>query len=207
MMVDVVDLGMGNVHSVANAVARLNVQANLVTEADKLKADTIIVPGVGAAGPYMDELRKRNFDAALLDAADQGKKIIGICLGFQILAQSSEENGGTETLGLLQASVEKLRDGNSHNGWETQQLDKESVDLHSSCQYGGLTRKRKLAGRVFYNHEYGFLCREPKALNVAIANPRWSTYSAMVIKDNIIGIQFHPEKSQSTGLELFRFIL
>ena len=150
----------------------------------------------------MEPLKNYGFRNCLIDKANEGTKIIGICLGFQILADYSEEDGGVKGLGVLKSKVEKLKSSFSHTCWESFDFDKGQID---NFRTNRLTRKRKISGRVFYNHEYGFVnfesCYDQKIPGDL------KKYSSMVIKDNIIGMQFHPEKSQTTGLNLLSMII
>lgn len=202
MIVDILDIGVGNTNSVNHALRRLGVDANFVSKTDQLSSETLIIPGVGSAQYFMEKIDKSGFRQCLIDCAASGKRMIGICLGFQMLGQYSEEDGGVEGLGILSGCAEKLSPHASHNGWECYGFDKKYLMNRSSTP---LTLKRKLAGRVFYNHEYGFINKD-NCYDQKIPGDL-QLYSAVVIKDNIIGIQFHPEKSQSTGLDLFSMIL
>ena len=206
MQVDIIDLGMGNVRSVCNLLKRLNTHGRPVCRPSDLQSATVIIPGVGCAGSYFSKLHQVGFDTAIREYADAGKKVIGICLGFQILTHSSEESGGIEGLGLLDAHTCRLKDSVTHNGWEEFHFDRRVVSGHNACRSPRLTRKYRVSGRVYYNHEYGVVSQDTDAYNIPISHGL-EDYSAMMIKHNIVGIQFHPEKSQTTGLELVRQVL
>ncbi len=203
MRVDILDIGSGNIKSIQNLIHRLHVPTNIVTDAKKISSDFLILPGVGSAGSYMERMRKGDFDKAVLEHVDNGKQILGICLGFQIMGNFSEEDGGVETLGILNGKVEKLA---QHNGWEKLQFRSDELGENRFESKLKLTKKRNVDGRVFYNHEYGFVLDDKSAFNKYISTS-YEKYSSMVIRKNIIGMQFHPEKSQKSGLELISMIL
>lgn len=206
MKVDIVDLGSGNVRSIKNWIEKCNVDARLVHCVDDLASKVIILPGVGSAGSYMERLRKSSFDLAISDHVQSGGRLIGICLGFQIMASFSEEDGGIEGLSLIDAHVKRLENNMSHNEWEPFSFRKDQMNGQSFSSSEKLSRKTIINGRVFYNHEYGVINKDSQAFTIPISL-KMHQYSGMFVKDKIIGIQFHPEKSQLTGLELISMML
>lgn len=206
MKVDIVDLGSGNVRSIKNWIEKFNVDARCVRHVDDLTSEVIILPGVGSAGSYMDRLRKSSFDSSIIHHVKKGGRLIGICLGFQIMSSFSEEDGGVEGLSLIDAEVKRLENSVSHNQWEPITFKKNQMNGQSFFSSEKLSRKKILNGRVFYNHEYGVINNDSLAFTVPVSL-EMNQYSGMFVKDKIIGIQFHPEKSQLTGLELISMIL
>jgi glutamine amidotransferase len=206
MKVDIVDVGSGNVRSIQNWIEKCNVDARCVSRVDNLLSEVIILPGVGSAGPYLDRLRKNSFDTAIIEHVQGGGRLIGICLGFQIMSSFSQEDGGIEGLSLIDAEVKRLENSTSHNEWEPFSFRKDQMNGQSFSSSQKLSRKTILDGRVFYNHEYGVINNDPYAFTVPVSL-KLNQYSGMFVKDKIIGIQFHPEKSQLTGLELISMIL
>ncbi len=206
MIVEILDIGSGNIKSIQNWIERVNVPTRIVTKATDIKSNFLILPGVGSAGSYMDRMKKGDFDKAILEHANQGNRILGICLGFQLMSHSSEEDGGVEGLGLLDGTVKRLSSHSSHNGWEKYDLKRSDLGDNSFGSQLKLTRKQNIQGRVFFNHEYGFCSYDNSNFSKSISE-EYNGYSSMVVKNNIIGIQFHPEKSQKTGLELISMIL
>ncbi len=204
-MVDILDIGSGNIQSIKYWIEKSRVSTRIVSNVSDLRSNLLVLPGVGSAGSYMKRLKAGHFDQAIYEHVDRGGRLIGICLGFQIMANFTEEDGGVEGLGLVDANVEKLPLG-SHNSWESFYLRKTELNGQSFNSTHHLTRKKIIDGRVFYNHEYGFVNNESNVYSNQVSE-ELNRYSGMLIKDNIIGIQFHPEKSQYTGLELVSMIL
>ncbi|MFK7993552.1 MAG: imidazole glycerol phosphate synthase subunit HisH [Granulosicoccus sp.] len=206
MYVDIVDVGCGNIGSIRNWVENTNISTRVVSNVRELKSQIIVLPGVGAAGYYLKSLRASNFDNAILEHVDKGGRLIGICLGFQAMSDFCEENSGHRGLGLIKGEVKKLNGLHSNNQWQPFKLSKDRMGVQSFYQQANLTKKRTVKGRVFFNHEYGFVVDDKKAYSQPI-NKELSNYSAVAVKDRIIGMQFHPEKSQKTGLEIIQMIL
>jgi len=206
MFIDIIDIGSGNIKSIQNWIEKLNVFSRIVKNPIDLKSEFIILPGVGSAGSYMKRLKSTGFDKAIIRHIDNNGRIMGICLGFQIMGYYSEEDGRTEGLGIIECYTEKLNNNFTHNGWEELKLNKNNLNNQSFHSKLKLTKKQKLEGRVFYNHEYGVVCNDTSVFDQKISN-KYSRYSALIIKDNIIGVQFHPEKSQQTGLDIMSMIL
>jgi len=206
MRVDILDIGSGNIQSIKNWIENENVIARVVSDIHNIKSDLLVLPGVGAAGSYMERLKKGSHDQAILEHVGKGGRLLGICLGFQIMSNYSEEDGHVMGLGLLDGHVERLSSQRSHNGWESICLRRNKMNGQSFNNQCRLTKKSVLNGRVFYNHEYGFINQDPTAFSLPISDSL-SQYSGLLVKDNIIGMQFHPEKSQVSGSELISMIL
>ncbi|MFT5660481.1 MAG: glutamine amidotransferase [Sulfurimonas sp.] len=205
MLVDIIDIGSGNIKSIQNLIEHLNVQTNIVRKTSDLKSNLIILPGVGSAGSYMKRLKEKEFDKAILHHINNNGRLLGICLGFQILGHYSEEDNGVEGLGILNSHTKKLLNS-THNGWENFDFKTNEMKNQSFNSQLKLTRKKNIRGRVFYNHEYAVVNHEEKAYTKTISD-QYNQYSSITIKENIIGLQFHPEKSQQTGLNLISMIL
>lgn len=206
MNVDILDVGSGNVRSVQNWIEKSNVPTRVISQPGDMRSELLILPGVGSAGFYMHRIKSKNFDEAINEHVRAGKRLLGICLGFQIMMKSSEEDGGTEGLGLLDGYVERLKIGRSHNGWESLHLRTTAMDSQSFNGHHKLTKKRTFKGRVFYNHEYGVVNKEKRCFSRPVSN-KYPQYTGLLIKENIIGFQFHPEKSQLSGSELINLVL
>jgi imidazole glycerol-phosphate synthase subunit HisH len=206
MNVDILDIGSGNISSIKNWLESSNIHTSIVSKVNYIKSDLLVLPGVGSAGSYMERLKLGGYDQAILEHVDKGGRLLGICLGFQIMSSYSDEDGGVAGLGLIKGSVERLQGNVSHNGWESFYLNKKDMNGQCFQSKEKLSRKRILDGRVFYNHEYGFLNLEEECYSIPISETL-PQYSGLLVKDNIIGIQFHPEKSQMSGSQLISMIL
>jgi imidazole glycerol-phosphate synthase subunit HisH len=206
MTVEILDIGSGNIKSIQNWIERLSVPTRIVTKASDIKSKFIILPGVGSAGSYMERLKKTEFDKAILHHVNNDGKLMGICLGFQIMGHYSQEDNGVEGLGIVDCYTERLDNNSTHNGWEEFNFKRTDLENQSFNSELKLTKKQNIHGRVFYNHEYGVVNNTDKTYNKSISD-EYSKYSSMIVQDNIIGIQFHPEKSQQTGLDIISMIL
>tara|TARA_R110001599_G_scaffold3083_1_gene17211 strand:- start:8249 stop:8869 length:621 start_codon:yes stop_codon:yes gene_type:complete len=206
MSVDILDVGSGNIQSIKNWIEKANVSANVVNDARSIQSNLLILPGVGSVGSYMHRIKQGSFDQAILEHVDKGGRLLGICLGFQIMSTYSEEDGGVEGLSIIDGHVERLQNKASHNSWEPIYLRRNELNGQSFFRQLNLSKKRILDGRVFYNHEYGFVNNEEKSFSIPVSDslPR---YTGFLVKDKVIGLQFHPEKSQVTGLDLISMIL
>jgi len=206
MKVDIIDVGSGNVRSVKNWIEKSHVSTHIVTRPEDIQSEMLVLPGVGSAGSYMQRLRSVYFDEAIKAHIEKGKRLMGICLGFQIMMDYSEEDGHVDGLGLLKGYVERLPGLVSHNGWEPLSFRRQEMNGQGFGSCRQLTQKRIFDGRVFYNHEYGVVSSDESAFTLPISD-KFNQYSGLQVKDNIIGIQFHPEKSQVSGTNLINMIL
>ena len=155
--------------------------------------NVLFVPGVGAFPSAMKALTRMNLVQPIISFAKSGKPLVGVCLGMQLLADSSEELGFTTGLGLIPGEVKAISDMDWHIGWNT-------LDCIGECS---ITSESN--GQNFYfNHSYEF--NAPKEYVVGTARSEKPIVS-IVRKDNILGMQFHPEISQITGFKLMRRIL
>lgn len=206
MNVDILDIGSGNIRSVRNWVEKSHIPSRVVMHPEDIQSEMLILPGVGSARSYMKRMQAGFFDQAVKEHVKRGHRLMGICLGFQLLMEYSEEDGHVDGLGLLKGHTERLYAGNSHNGWEPLSFNRNEMNTQNFNNKYHLTHKRIFNGRVFYNHEYGVISRDTKVFNLPISD-EMKKYSGLLVKDNIIGIQFHPEKSQVSGTDLINMIL
>ncbi len=197
----IIDYGVGNIFSVSNAIRALGYRKLKISsvESDILSADALILPGVGAFEVCAKNLRERQLEKVLDEAVfTRGKPILGICVGMQLMASSSEENGLHVGLNWIPGKVVKLslplNYSIPHVGWN---------DL--SLQYRtNLFSRMKDSPNFYFDHSYHYQCDSAYVTaecNYGIA------ITAAIQKDNIYGVQFHPEKSQNNGLRLFRNFL
>ena len=199
MPINIIDIGLGNIRSIEHWLYRSNLIHRRISNVKDLTNDVIILPGVGAAGEYMHKLKDFGFDQEIVRRAKHGQKIIGICLGFQLLTDYSEEDGGVECLGIMKGSTKYIDNNKTHNGWDDFHLDARDLSENVLIEK---KQKKIVSGRVFFNHE----------LRVNLeCMPHTSKLhngiTSFAIQDNIFGFQFHPEKSQKTGQEILELII
>lgn len=194
--VGIVDYGLGNLRSVMGAVEKLGHSPVVTADAGLLaRADRLILPGVGAFGDGMKNLRARGLVEPLRALVEAGRPILGICLGFQLLAKTSEEFGAHEGLGWIRATVRRLRPRDQslripHVGWN------ELKQTAANPLFGGVPGD----ALFYYVHSYHMIAEDD-----AIVIGRCSygeAFVAAVSQGNVHGVQFHPEKSQRYGLAL-----
>lgn len=203
MNVVVIDYGLGNTRSVMGAVRKLGAEVRLSSqEADLKAADRLILPGVGAFGDGMKRIRESGLDRVLNECVNNLKKpILGVCLGAQLMCERSEEFGDHEGLGWIKADVRKLDVSKQkdlklpHVGWNS------IVRTGESVLWEGIPED----ALFYFVHSYGIRAKE--ARDVLAECSYGETFAAVYKKDNILGTQFHPEKSQFYGLELLRNFL
>jgi glutamine amidotransferase len=203
-LIAIIDYGMGNVQSVSNAFSLLGESVKITSEPIDLKeAKAIVLPGVGAFSDGLENLRKRNLLPVLEEQVlDKKKPYLGICLGLQFLAEKSYEGGEYDGFGWVKGKVIKLDPSTEnlkipHMGWNDTTIIKK----------GGLL-KEIMEPVFYYLHSY-FLDVDPSENNVitSICNYGNNKITATLQKDNIYAVQFHPEKSQLTGLKLLKNFL
>jgi imidazole glycerol-phosphate synthase subunit HisH len=193
-MIAIIDYGMGNLHSVSKAVERLGYEAVVTADAAQiLSADAAILPGVGAFGDAMQHLRESGLIAAAAQFAATGKPLLGICLGMQLLFTRSEEHGLHEGLNLLPGQVVRFRGGFKvpHMGWNRLSFAK----AKENPLFGGIEE-----GHVYFVHSYHVQPEVPSDL--LASTDYYGPVTAIVGRDNVYGMQFHPEKSGQVGMFL-----
>jgi glutamine amidotransferase len=190
-VIALVDYGAGNLRSVQNALDALEVESTIAsTPGDLGRADAIIFPGVGAAAPAMAALRARGLDRALLDAIRQGRPFLGICLGLQLLFDTSEEDGAT-CLRILHGMVERLptQEKLPHVGWNTL----ERVTNHPVL--AGLEGEA-----MYFVHSYVGVPQDRQL--VAAETTHGVPFVSAIAGGSMVAVQFHPERSGPAGLKL-----
>ncbi len=196
MTVALVDYGMGNRRSVEKALE--HVGAGVARTADRSEiaaADAIGVPGGGAFPEAMRRLRALRLDALIRERADAGVPVLGICLGMQLLFETSTEHEGGAGLGLLAGTVTRLEAPGlkiPHIGWNTVTFERE----------GALTAGLGDAAAFYHVHTYA--CRPHDAADVVGRGEYGERFVSIVERGNVMGAQFHPEKSSLDGLALLR---
>ena len=197
-MIAIIDYGMGNLKSIKNALKLLNIESVSTSDKEVIrKAKAIILPGVGAFKQAMDNLKEKSLDTLIKEVAKEEKLILGICLGMQLLFEKGFEGEEEEGLGLLKGDIKKLHPKERvkipHMGWNKLIADNEDKNFASSSS----------DKFVYYVHSFMATDYEDKDL-VAYSNYGGLKIPGIVRKDNIIGMQFHPEKSGEAGLNLLK---
>ncbi|MCY61411.1 imidazole glycerol phosphate synthase subunit HisH [Listeria monocytogenes serotype 4c] len=194
-MIVIIDYDTGNTKSISKALDFIGLQNKISSDATEIsQADGVILPGVGAYPEAMKDLTRRGLDKTLKEIAATGKPILGVCLGMQLLLESSNEHSFTSGLGLIPGHVEKLPEEPEfavpHMGWNQLQI-KRATPL-----------TKQLDGEyVYYVHSYYANCPE----EYIIATSGYSIeVPGMINNGNIYGAQFHPEKSGQIGLEILK---
>lgn len=197
-MIAIVDYGVGNLFSLARSFAAIGVEVEITADPEKLRsADKILLPGVGAFGDAADKLRATGLDKVVIEQANAGKPLMGICLGMQLLFDEGLEYGCHKGLGLIPGRVisisEVIPKGLKipHMGWNGLNFQKESP----------LLSKIKDGDCVYFVHSFCAVdCDDAVIATAEYGAP----VTAAVQKDNVFGCQFHPEKSGTVGLDILR---
>lgn len=195
-MIAIVDYGMGNLRSVQRGFERVGAEARVVQTPGELKgARGIVVPGDGAFGKAMENLRIANWVEPLRDACAQGLPFLGICVGMQLLFESSEEMGQHQGLGILRGDVKRF-----NSGLKVPQMGWNQIRLASPNRDSALLRDVPSGGYVYFVHSY--YCAPSDSAIVAATTDYGIEFASVVERENIFGVQFHPEKSQAVGLKM-----
>ena len=192
----IIDYGMGNLYSVRNSFMSLGIEADIIeTPGNIFSYDKLILPGVGAFGDAMKELKKRDFIAPIKDFIAICKPFLGICLGMQLLMDKSDESKGPKGLGIIAGDVRKF-----------------SSKL--KCPHMGWNKIKKCSPRLnifkgIHGDIYTYFCHsyfvKPKDKSVVIGETEYGIkFASMIKQGNVYGMQFHPEKSQEKGLKLLQ---
>ncbi|SFB22129.1 MULTISPECIES: imidazole glycerol phosphate synthase subunit HisH [unclassified Bacillus (in: firmicutes)] len=199
-MIGIVDYGMGNLFSVSKALERLDAEYFITKNKDELmNASALLLPGVGSFRDAMKSLNETGLAKVIVEFAQTGKPLLGICLGMQLLFEESEENVPTKGLGLLPGKIERFSGVASdsttykvpHMGWNRLEFILESPIT------AGLDNDY-----VYFVHSY-FLNADQNDTVIAKSSYHESV-AAIVGRGNVFGMQFHPEKSSKLGMELLR---
>ncbi len=196
-MIGVIDYKLNNLKSLTSALNRAELDFQVIDNPfDVFNFERIILPGVGAFSSGMRELRRMGWDAAIIQSAEAGVKILGICLGMQLLFESSQEITVEKGLGLIKGNVIPFPiDSNlpvPHMGWN----DFRKVSSHEIFQNinDGID--------VYFVHS--FVVNPKDSTDILAQTDYGVPFPSIVLKDNILGVQFHPEKSYPIGIQLLK---
>lgn len=194
-MIAIIDYGMGNLRSVAKGFEKMGIDAR-VTDSPRVvdNAPGVVLPGVGAFSDAMSNLRKLGMEEAVHRAVKKGKPFLGICLGLQLLFESSEEWGTSEGLSVFPGRVRRLPPGLKvpHMGWNT-------IRVQNPCPlFSGMPEN----AAFYFVHSYYVEPAEPSLS--ACTTDYGIEFTSVAARDNVFGIQFHPEKSSALGLRILQ---
>ncbi len=200
-MVTIIDYGIGNLRSIEKAFERVDVEVRRTDDADAIRnASRLVLPGVGAFGACIEEIRRRNLEAPILDAVEaKNTPFLGVCVGMQLLFDTGREKGVHDGLGILPGEVVHFHDAATdwsddlvvpHMGWN------EITPTRSHPLFDGMEEP----AYVYFVHSFHAAAEEPS--DVLATATYGHDFPAIVHRDNVHGVQFHPEKSQAPGLRI-----
>ncbi len=196
MNIAIIDYGVGNLRSVEKAFTTQGINAVVTDDPDILeRADKLVLPGVGAFAACMDGLRRRGFDQLVIEAAAAGKPVLGLCVGLQMMFEEGHEFGVHRGLGLMPGRVIRFPEGLHvpHIGWN---------QVHLRRQDHPVLRNLTDDSFFYFVHSYYV---EPADPDCIIGETEYGIrYATICGRGSVLGVQFHPEKSQATGLTLLR---
>lgn len=192
-MIQIIDYGRGNLNNVYKAFKHFGYNAEIIEHPDHIEEATgLVLPGVGAFADSMKCLDETGFSTAIKDFVKTGKPLLGICLGLHLLFEESEEFGIQKGLSILKGRVKRfdIQEKVPHMGWNQIQIQKES-DLYKGIKEGSF---------FYFVHSYYVLPEDP---SITLTTTNYEIdFTSSIHKDNIYATQFHPEKSQTIGLEI-----
>jgi glutamine amidotransferase len=192
----ILDYGMGNLRSVEKALERVGAQSTITADAARARdADGLILPGVGAFAPAIERTRELGLDRLVAERLDAGVPVLGICLGYQLLFESSTELGGADGLGLIAGAVTELDAPElkvPHIGWEPVRWERDSELVDG------------IADATPFYFVHGFTPRPAAEADVLGTAEHGERFACAIARPPLYGVQFHPEKSSAAGLALLR---
>lgn len=197
-MIAIIDYGMGNIHSVQKALESMGAKTLVTNKPEGIRScDKAVLPGVGAFDDAMLELSKQNLVSELTNFVKEGNIFLGICLGMQLLFETSQEAKVSKGLGFLKGAVKKFENKNGlkvpHMGWNQLKITAKDCPLLKGIPDNAY---------VYFCHSY---YSEPKDRRIiAAATDYGIDFTSILWQDNMFGVQFHPEKSQETGLKMLK---
>ncbi len=199
-MVAIIDYDAGNLANVERALRHLGADCRITREQEELKnADHLVLPGVGSFGDAMEKLKRYRLTEPIRQAVEDGKPLLGICLGLQLLFESSEESPGVPGLGLLPGRIARLpgKEGLKipHIGWNSLSI------RENSCLFAGIPQE----AYVYFVHSYYLQAERPE--DVAATAEYGAVFHAAVEHKTLCACQFHPEKSGEIGLQILKNFL
>ena len=196
-MIAIIDYDAGNLKSVEKALQSIGEDTIVSRDREEiLRADKVILPGVGSFGDAMQKLRDYKLDEVIKEVTESGKPFLGICLGLQLLFERSEETPGVDGLGILKGEILRIPD---HEGLKIPHMGWNSIDIKEDSRlFEGIDRQ----SYMYFVHSYYLKARNPE--DVAATTWYSTDIHAAVEHDNIFACQFHPEKSSELGLRILK---
>jgi glutamine amidotransferase len=195
-LIAVLDYGMGNLRSVQKALERVGADVEVTREADRIRAaDGLVLPGVGAFPKAMRAVRELGFDQLMREHIEAGRPALGICLGMQLLFESSSELAGADGLGLLEGEVVEL---------DAPGLKVPHIGWNEVTWTNGTPLAEGLANPAAFYHVHSFAPRPANSDDVLGSASYGTEFASVVGRGKVFGVQFHPEKSGPDGLALLR---
>lgn len=201
-LIAIIDYGMGNLHSVSKAIEHVAPDAKVLVTSDENRireADRVVFPGVGAMRDCMAEIRRLGFDTLVKELAID-RPLLGICVGMQAMMEHSEENDGVEGIGLFSGNVEYFGDALTENGVRLKVPHMGWNQIEQTLDHP-LWHDIEDQSRFYFVHSYYLAA---SAEHVAGRTQYGKSIAAAIARDNIFAVQFHPEKSQHSGLQLLK---
>jgi len=195
-LIAIIDYDMGNLHSVCKALEKVGATPKITDSPQEIaEADAIVLPGVGSFDPAMEHLEERNLISVIKEIALRGKPFLGICLGLQILFESSEE-GKKQGLGIFKGQVKRFRSEADitipHMGWNTLNVTQSQHHLWDNLPVNP---------SVYFVHSYYVAPIDHNVIASQVTHGT-QTVTASIAQDNLMAVQFHPEKSADIGLQI-----
>ncbi len=194
-MIAVIDYGAGNIRSVVNALEAVAGECYVTSDPEEVRrSPAVLLPGVGAAGDTMDSLRRRGLDKAIAEAVREGKPFLGVCIGLQVLLTYSEEAGYSRCLDMIPGAVRRLPNTVKvpHIGWN------QVFPLRPHGLFAGIPD-----GTYFY-FVHSYYAQPNNASSILAETEYGVTFPSALMVDNLMAVQFHPERSGRWGLKLYR---
>jgi glutamine amidotransferase len=193
-MIAIIDYGVGNLRSVEKAFEAVGVRARVTGDVDAIRdAEKLVLPGVGAFGKCANQLRESGLDKLVLEAAEQGKPVLGLCVGLQLMFDEGHEFGVHKGLGLMRGRVVRFPEGGPHVpqiGWN--QIEK--VKQHPLLE--------GIEDRSYFYFVHSYYVQAEDTEDVLAVTEYGIRYPCICARGSVCGVQFHPEKSQQVGLHL-----
>ncbi len=201
MKVCIVDYGFGNIWSLRSAISFLGFSCNVSSNPEEIiRAEKLILPGVGAFKSAMASLEEKGLAASIVSSViNEGNKILGICLGMQVMAERGFENGQTKGLGLLQGEIQPIH---SSSGLKVPHIGFNEVEANPESK---LFRDLPEKSDFYFVHSYQL--NSPPKNGISAFTTYGETFVSAFESENIFATQFHPEKSQSNGLKVLKNFL